>query len=272
MANITAQEVVKLRQMSGCGMMECKKALIASDGDVEGAMEWLRKAGAAKAAKRAERSANQGKWAVANDGSNYALIEALCETDFVAKTADFAAFADEAAKKALAYCDNGDVSAKLLADMDDATKALIGKLGENMKVRRSVRWTAAEGNRIGFYLHPAQPFACMVEVSGPVDDALLNNICLHITASNPQFITSDDIPADFIAKEREIAAADPKIQGKPEQIREGIIKGKLNKRFTELCLMDMPWIDDDKTTLAKFAPQVKVVRFVRWLVGEESAQ
>ncbi len=272
MATITAADVNKLRQMSGCGMMECKKALVASDGDVEGAMEWLRKAGAAKAAKRAERSANQGKWSVSTDGKTYSLVEALCETDFVAKTPDFLAFAKEASDKVLTYAADGDCSEQLQADMDGATKALIGKLGENMHIRRALRWTTTEDSKIGFYLHPAQPFCAMVEVAGPCDDALLNNICLHITANAPQYITSADIPADFIAKEKEIAAADPKLAGKPENILNGIIQGKLNKRFTELCLMDMPWIDDDKTTLAKIAPKgLKVVRFVRWLVGEDTA-
>lgn len=271
MATITAQEVVKLRTMSGCGMMECKKALVASDGDVEGAMEWLRKAGVAKAAKRAERSANQGKWSVSTDGKAFALVEALCETDFVAKTPDFCAFAQQASDTALSYDGiDGDVSEKLLSAMDAATKALIGKLGENMHLRRAIRWAVKPGSQIGFYLHPAQPFATMVEVAGPCDADMLNNICLHITASNPQFITSADIPADFIAKEKEIASADPKLAGKPEHILAGIIQGKLHKRFSELCLMDMPWIDDDKTCLAKIAPKgLKVVRFVRWLVGED---
>ncbi len=267
---ITAKEVNELRQKTGCGMMECKKALTACNGDVEGALEWLRKAGIAKAAKRAERSANQGKWAVATDGKAYALVEVLCETDFVAKTAEFKAFAQQAADTALTYDGvDGDVSEKVQADMDAATKALIGKIGENMRIRRALRWIAKEGNKIGYYLHTAQPFAAMVEVSGECHDALLNIISLHVTASAPQYITSKDIPESVIAKEREIAAADPKLQGKPANILEGILQGKLAKMYKEVCLMDMPWIDDDKTTLAKVAPKLTVVRFIRALVGEE---
>ena len=268
MAEISAKDVMALRQKSGCGMMECKKALVASNGDVEGAMEYLRKAGAAKAAKKADRSTNQGRWAVAKNGNEVALVEALCETDFVAATAEFKAFAQAAADKAASYAgENGDVSAKLAADMDADLKALIGKLGENMSIRRAIRWIPAEGNQIGFYLHTAQPFATMVEVAGPCDADLLLNITLHITAANPTYISRDDVPQEFIDKELEIAKADPKLAGKPEQVLKGILQGKLNKRFSEICLMEMPWIDDEHTCLAKVAPNVKIVRFVRSLVG-----
>lgn len=267
MAEITAKEVMQLRQKTGCGMMECKKALVESNGDVEGAVEYLRKAGIAKAQKRAGRSATQGRWAVATDGKAYTLVEGLSETDFVANTDDFKAFVKKAAETALKYDTDGDVAEKLQADMDADLKALIGKLGENMHLRRALRWVAGDNSRIGYYLHPAQPFAAMVEVQGTCDDTLLNDITLHVCASNPTYITSADVPEDVIAKEREIAAE--QLKGKPANMIEGILKGKLGKMFKECCLMDMPWINDDKTSLAKVAPGVKVVRFVRWLVGEE---
>ena len=153
--------------------------------------------------------------------------------------------------------------------MDGELKDLIGKIGENMSVRRAIRWVAQDGDKLAYYLHTAQPYATLVEVKGTDDPALLNNIALHITASNPTYISEAQVPQDFIDKETEIAKADPKLVGKPENVLEGIIKGKLKKRFSEICLMDMPWIDDEHTTLAKFAPGVTVVRFVRWLVGEE---
>ncbi len=269
MAEITAKMVMELRQKTGCGMMECKKALVESNGDVDGAIENLRKAGAAKAQKRAGRAVTQGKWAIATAGDSVALVEGLCETDFVAKTAEFKAFVQKAADVALACEGDGDVSEKTAAAMDEDLKALIGKIGENMSIRRAIKWTAKDGSKLAYYLHTAQPYATLVEVAGTDDADLLNNISLHITASNPTFISQKDVPADFIAKEREIAAADPKLAGKPENVLAGIIQGKLNKRFSEVCLMDMPWIDDEHTTLAKLAPKVAVVRFVRWLVGEE---
>jgi elongation factor Ts len=267
MAEITAKEVMQLRQKTGCGMMECKKALVESNGDVEGAVEYLRKAGIAKAQKRAGRSATQGRWGVATDGKACALVEGLSETDFVANTDDFKAFVKKAAEVAVKYDVDGDVSAKVQADMDADLKALVGKLGENMQLRRAIRWVAGENSKIGFYLHPAQPFAAMVEVQGNCDDTMLNDITLHVCASNPTYITSDEIPADIINKEREIAKE--QLKGKPENMIEGILKGKLGKMYKECCLMDMPWINDEKTSLAKVAPGIKVVRFVRWLVGEE---
>lgn len=269
MAEITAKMVMELRQKTGCGMMECKKALVESNGDVEGAIENLRKAGIAKAQKRAGRAVNQGKWAVAASGNSVALVEGLCETDFVAQTAEFKAFVQKAAETALAFDAEGDVSEKTAAAMDADLKALIGKIGENMSIRRAIKWSAKDGAKLAYYLHTAQPYATLVEVAGTDDAALLNNIALHITASNPSYISSKDVPESFIEKEREIAAADPKLAGKPEKVLAGIIQGKLNKRFSEICLMDMPWIDDEHTTLAKVAPNVTVVRFVRWLVGEE---
>ena len=268
MAEINAKDVMSLRQKTGCGMMECKKALVASNGDLEGAVEYLRKAGIAKAAKKADRSTNQGRWAAAKNGAECALVEVLCETDFVSATAEFKELAKHAAEKAASYAGvDGNVSEKLAADMDAELKALIGKLGENMSIRRAIRWIPAEGNQIGYYLHTAQPFATMVEVAGPCDADLLLNITLHITAANPTYISRDDVPQSFIDKELEIAKADPKLAGKPDQVLKGILQGKLNKRFSEICLMEMPWIDDEHTCLAKIAPNVKIVRFVRSLVG-----
>ncbi len=271
MADISAKDVMALRQKTGCGMMECKKALTESNGDIEGAIEYLRKAGMAKAQKRAGRSANNGKWAYAKKGNVCVLVEGLCETDFVANTPEFKAMVQAAADKALDYAEVGDIAEKVAADNDAALKALVGKIGENMRFRRALRWVASDGAQIGCYLHTAQPFATMVEVAGACDDALLNNITLHITASNPTYITRDDVPESVKAKEKEIAMADPKLAGKPEKVLMGILEGKLAKVYKENCLMEMPWIDDEKSCLAKVAPNVKVVRFVRWTAGEEIA-
>ena len=272
MADITAKDVMALRQKTGCGMMECKKALAESNGDMEGAIEYLRKVGMAKAQKRADRSANNGKWAFAKKGNVCVLVEGLCETDFVANTPEFKKLVQAAADKALAYAEDGDIAAKVAADNDVELKAIIAAIGENMRFRRAIRWVAAEGAQIGCYVHTAQPFVAMVEVAGECDDALLNNITLHITASNPTYICREDVPAEVIAKETEIAKADPKLAGKPEKVLAGAIAGKLAKVYKESCLMEMPWIDDEHTCLAKVAPKVKIVRFIRWMAGEEIAE
>lgn len=270
MVKITAQMVNELRQKTGVGMMECKRALEACNGDVQASLEHLRKAGMAKAAKKAGRSATQGKFAVCSNDKATVLVEILCETDFVAKTADFIDFTDAVAKRALEeFSEDGDISEKLADLVSEDLKLLIGKIGENMQVRRALRWTTDA--RIGTYLHTGVPYGTMVEVAGPCSDELLNSICLHVCASNPSFISAADVPEEFVAKEREIAAANPDHQGKPEHIMEKILDGTMRRIFKEICLMEQPWIDDEKSTLAKAAPEVTVVRFVRWLVGEDIA-
>ena len=165
MAQITAQMVNELRQKTGVGMMECKKAMVACNGDLEASIEHLRKSGIAKAAKKAGRSANQGKFVVASKGNVTALVEVLCETDFVAKTTEFTAFAEATAEKAMnQFSEDGDISGKLAEVVSEDLKALIGKLGENMHVRRALRWTT--DGAIGTYLHTGVPYGTMVEVTG----------------------------------------------------------------------------------------------------------
>ncbi len=266
MATITASQVNELRQKTGLGMMECKKALVATDGDMDAAIEHLRKAGLAKAEKKVGRAASNGKFFTLQEGNAGVLVELLCETDFVAKTDNFKAFGKKLAASALAdFTDNGDISEKMAAKYQDELKALIAQIGENMHIRRVIRWTT--NGKIGVYLHTGVPYGVMVDAEGDVSDELLMDICMHITAYNPQYITPADVPQSVLDKEREIAAA--QMAGKPAAMIDKIVMGKLNKWYTEVCLSKQAWINDDKTTLEKLAPKVKVVRFVRWQVGEE---
>lgn len=268
MGQITAKQVAELRQKTGAGMMECKKALVACDGDLEASIDFLRKSGIAKAAKKAGRSTTQGKLVVRSEGKTTVLVEILCETDFVAKTSEFIELANNIADTGLtAFTTDGDIAAPLAEKVIEDIKVLISKIGENMHLRRALRWTTS--NQVGTYLHTGVPYGVMVEVEGECSPELLNNICLHVCASNPSYISSEDVPAELIAKEREIAAATPELQGKPAAMLDNILKGKMNKLYKEICLLNQPWIDDDKTNLAAVAPKLKVKRFVRWLVGEE---
>ncbi len=268
MGQITAKQVAELRQKTGAGMMECKKALVACDGDLEASIDFLRKSGIAKAAKKAGRSTTQGKLVVRSEGKTTVLVEILCETDFVAKTSEFIELANNIADTGLtAFTTDGDIAAPLAEKVIEDIKVLISKIGENMHLRRALRWTTS--NQVGTYLHTGVPYGVMVEVEGECSPELLNNICLHVCASNPSYISSEDVPAELIAKEREIAAATPELQGKPTAMLDNILKGKMNKLYKEICLLNQPWIDDDKTNLAAVAPKLKVKRFVRWLVGEE---
>ena len=266
---ITATMVNELRQKAGVGLMDCKKALVATNGDMDAAMEYLRKAGIAKADKKAGRSASEGVVETLIEGKTGVAVEILCETDFVARTDAFKDFCNYVARTAMAMDGDGDISEKLAAATEEEMKVLIGKLGENMHVRRAVRWTT-NGIIKEYKHHQGGPFyGVMVDLEGEYTDELAMDVCLHITANAPSYVTSKDVPEAVIAKEREIAAALPELQGKPEKILDGILRGKINKFFTTACLMDQPWINDEKTTLAKVAPKLVVKRFIRWQVGEE---
>ena len=265
MAAISASMVKELRDRTGVGMMDCRKALEAAAGDLELAIEHLRKAGVAKAATKVGRAAKEGRLvSLIRDGAG-ALAEILCETDFVAKTNEFQSFAAAVAEKALSSSPaDGDISAALAESIRAPLTELIGKIGENMQVRRVLRWNAS--GQLATYLHMGGKIGVMIEVEGPADKALLADICMHIAAFSPQFIAPANIPAAVIAKEKEIAAA--QVEGKPANILEKIVAGKVSKWYADVCLMQQPWIRDDKTSLAKVAPQITVKRFVRWVVGE----
>lgn len=263
MAAISASMVKELRDRTGVGMMDCRKALDSAGGDMELAIEHLRKSGMAKAATKAGRAAKEGRLvSLIRDGAGV-LAEILCETDFVAKTNEFQAFAASVAEQALTGSTvDGDVSAAVGEALRDPLHALIGKIGENMQIRRVLRWQG----QIGVYLHMGGKIGVMVEVDGAADKALLSDICMHVAAFSPQYVGPQDIPEAVMAKEKEIAAA--QVEGKPAAIVDKIVMGKISKWYSEVCLSQQPWIRDDKTCLAKVAPQVTVKRFVRWQVGE----
>ena len=248
---ITAKMVQDLREKTGAGMIEN-----------------LRKSGAAKAEKKSGRSTNQGKVLTAIDGNKASIVEVLCETDFAAKTDKFIDMVNKFAANMLNMPGNGDISASVQEAEKSALTDQIGVIGENMQIRRAVKWEG--GERYVSYHHDGGRVSVLVEVKGESDPAILNDICLHIAAFRPSYITENDVPAEVIEKEKEIAAAaDPKLKDKPAAMLDKILSGKIRKFFSEVCLVDQPWVRDDKTTLAKLRPNCKVTRFVRWEVGEE---
>lgn len=266
MATISAKMVKELRDKTGAGMMDCKKALVAAEGDMEAALENLRKAGIAKAAKKASRTAKEGLIIIQLGDGAASAVEALCETDFVAKNDKFADFGRRVAASALALDIDGDVSEPINAEFKDELTEMVARIGENQQLRRVVRW-ANPNATYGSYLHMGGKIGVMVEVEGEADANLLTDICMHIAAFNPQYISQEDIPAEIIDKEKEIARA--QMAGKPAEIIEKIITGKINKWYSEVCLMKQPWLRDDKSCLAKIARGITVKRFIRWAVGEE---
>lgn len=264
MATITAKMVSELREKTGAGMMECKKALVEADGNSELALDVLRKAGIAKAEKKASRAVKDGLVLALVDGNVAAQVEVLCETDFVAKTDKFRDFVKSVAEKALTVDAEGDVTVAVQEALKDVMTDMIAKIGENMQVRRAVRWVSANGT-FGVYSHANGKIGVLVDAEGETSAELLSDICMHITAFNPSYIDSSEIPEEAIAHEKEIAAG--QVAGKPANIIEGIVNGKIKKWFGEVCLMNQPWLRDDKSTLAKVAPNLKVNRFARWELG-----
>ena len=266
MANITAEMVKELREKTGVGMMDCKKALVESDGNMDLAIENLRKAGIAKAAKKAGRTAKQGCIVGLIEDNVGVMVELLCETDFAASNERFRAFAAAVAQRvAREYSVDGDVSQSVAEKEKAGITELIAVIGENMQLRRALRWQAT--GKLSSYVHMGGRIVVLAETAGEAPPNTLADMCMHIAAFSPRYIGPGDVPADVLAKEKEIAAA--QVVGKPANIVDKIVMGKLSKWYTETCLLQQPWVRDDKTSLAKVAPALKVQRFLRWQVGEE---
>ncbi len=269
---ITAALVKELRERTGSGMMECKKALVETDGDIEAAAELMRKSGAAKADKKAGRVAADGaiKVRVAEDGKTAVILEVNSETDFVAKDENFQAFAD--AVTDVVYEQNPAsievLSTMTLADgrsVEEARQALIAKVGENIQLRRFER--VESGDRIASYLHGAR---IGVLIDAAADEDLARDIAMHVAAVNPQFVSQDSIPAEFVEREKSILIAQAESSGKPPEIIEKMIQGRLNKFLAEVSLMGQPFVKDPDQTVAKLlsASGASVNGFVRYEVGE----
>ena len=273
MAEITASLVKDLRERTGAGMMECKKALTENNGDLETSAEWLRKSGLAKADKKASRVAAEGRIAVAQDGGKAVLVEINSETDFVAKDDNFLAFIDAVAKAALAS-GAADVealkSAKIASGetVEDARAALVSKVGENVQVRRMARVESADN--VAAYVHSGK-IGVLVDLKGGNAD-LARGIAMHVAAMNPPHNKASDVPAEFIAKEKEIELAKmtDKDKAKPADILEKIIGGKIAKIVNEVSLYGQPYVlnTDQSVEQAAKAAGADVVGFTRLAVGE----
>ena len=273
MAEITASLVKELRERTGAGMMECKKALTENNGDIDAAAEWLRKSGLAKADKKAGRVAAEGRIAAAQDGGKAVLVEVNSETDFVAKDANFIAFADTIAQAALA---SGVADAEALKSValpsgetvEEARAAAIAKLGENIQIRRMSRIDTA--NNVAAYVHGGK-IGVLVEVAGGGAD-LARGLAMHVAAMNPPYNKAADVPAEFVAKEKEIELAkmSEKDKAKPAEILEKIIGGKIAKIVNEVSLYGQPYVlnTDQTVEQAAKAAGADVVGFSRLLVGE----
>lgn len=271
MADISASMVKELRERTGAGMMECKKALTENTGDIEAAADWLRKTGLAKADKKADRIAAEGRIASAQSTDTAILVEINSETDFVAKDSNFLAYCESVANAALASASDVDTlkSSKLASGetIEEARAALIAKVGENVQVRRMARLQSA--NTIGAYVHGGR-IGVLVEVKGG-NAELARGLAMHIAAMNPPYISPAHVPAEFVAREKEIALAQVKDSGKPQEILEKMIAGKVSKTVSEVTLTGQPYVLDNNQTVEaalKAAGNAEVLSFVRLAVGE----
>jgi elongation factor Ts len=267
--NITADTVKQLRERTGAGMMECKKALVETKGDLDAAAELMRKSGLAKADKKAARVAAEGTVAAERDGNSAVLVEVNCETDFVARSAEFQAFARELAKSALAK--SPDTLEALLSSaneagsFEDQRRALIAKIGENISVRRFVKVTAP--GALGTYIHGSR-IGSLVALEGG-DEALARDLAMHVAAVNPAYIDAREVPAAVLEKEREILTDQTKGEKKPPDIIAKMVEGRLRKYLAEITLMGQPFVKDPEITVEKLVKKAgaKVVQFVRYEVG-----
>ncbi|PPT25706.1 translation elongation factor Ts [Xanthomonas arboricola] len=270
---ITASLVKELRERTGAGMMECKKALVENAGDIDTAAEWLRKSGLAKADKKADRVAAEGRIATAQAGGKAVLVEVNSETDFVAKDENFLAFTETVATAAL-NSDAADAEALKSVKLDsgetieERRAAVIAKVGENLQVRRLVRIDSA--NNVAAYVHGGR-IGVLVELKGG-DIELARGIAMHIAAMNPPHVKASDVPAEFVAKEKEIELAkmSEKDKAKPAEILEKIISGKISKIVNEVTLYGQPYVlnTDQTVEQAVKAAGAEVVGFQRLAVGE----
>ena len=270
---ITASLVKELRERTGAGMMECKKALTENSGDIDVSAEWLRKQGLAKADKKADRVAAEGRIAVAQAGGKAVLVEINSETDFVAKDVNFLAFTDAVAQAALASGAN-DVevlkAAKLPSGetVEEARAAAIAKLGENILIRRIA--TIDTTNNVAAYVHGGK-IGVLIELAGG-NEELARGLAMHVAAMNPPHNKAADVPAEFVAKEKEIELAkmSEKDKNKPADILEKIISGKINKIVSEVTLYGQPYVlnTDQTVEQATKAAGADVVGFQRLAVGE----
>ncbi len=271
MANVTAAMVKELRDRTGAGFMDCKKALVEADGNMEAAIEAMRKSGAVKAAKKAGRTAAEGVIAVAAAAGRAVLVEVNSETDFAAKNAEFTAFAQKAADTALAAgCTDAETLKAQAMDgttVGEALTALVAKIGEHLDVRRVAYM---EGDTLGVYVHSNRRIGVLVSLKGG-DETVAKDVAMHICAAKPEFVHPEDVSAEVVEHERQIQIEIAMNSGKPREIAEKMVAGRMKKFTGEVALTGQAYIRDPNITVGQMLKEhgnADVISFVRLEVGE----
>ena len=268
---VTPKTIKELRDATGAGMMDCKKALIETDGDQDAAAEYLRKKGLAKADKKASRVAAEGKIAIANTGHKAVMVEVNCETDFVAKDDNFLGFCDKVAGAAVDIA--GDNVEELMSQeaggetLEATRQAMVAKIGENIQVRRMAS-RGSEDSTVGAYVHMNR-LGVLVEIEGG-SEQLCIDIAMHIAAMNPPFATAADVPQEVLDKEKQILTDQALESGKPAEIVEKMVEGRIRKYLEEICLVSQTYVKDGDKTVGKLLEEngAKMIGFTRLAVGE----
>ena len=280
---ITAKQVKELREQTGAGMMDCKKALTETDGDMAKAVDWLREKGIAKAAKKEGRIAAEGLTRVAVEGNTAVLFEVNSETDFVAKNAQFLGLLDTIQNAVLAAkpatLDEALAISAAEGTINDVIVNATATIGEKITLRRVATITKADDQFFGAYMHNGGKISALVVLGGQEDAAVAKNMAMQVASMRPSYIAQSDIPADIVEAERELQLRmmeqDPKMAGKPEKVLQGILKGKVDKHFKDQCLLDQEYfLGDGKQKVSQFLKESKasVVAFVRYEAGEGIAK
>ena len=267
--SISAKDVKELREKTGCGMMDCKKALTEAGGDIEKAAEILREKGLASAVKKAGRIAAEGVVAAYKEGNVAVLLEVNCETDFVAKTEQFKSLVNDIAKIIVKEAP-ADVEALMAAPceagtVEDMMKNAVATIGENMKIRRFAR---VEGFT-DTYIHLGGKIGVLVQTDVEPDAAAIHDVAMQIAAARPTYISKEDVDSNEIAHEKEILRAQALNEGKPEKIVDKMVEGRIQKYYKEVCLLEQPFVKDDDMSVAKMiGGRFQVLQFVRYEMGE----
>lgn len=277
---ITAQSVKELREKTGAGMMDCKKALTETNGDIKKAIVYLREKGIASAAKKSGRTAAEGSVAtyISADGKTAVLAEVNCETDFVANNDKFQGFVKNVAEHVAS-----SKSAQLAEELAEKAKELIASIGENIVVRRHEKFEMIQPGIYGEYIHMGGKIGVLVEIScdeaaaaNPLLKELAKDVAMQIAAANPTYLTPQEVPADVVENEKTILIHQATNEGKPQEIAEKMVAGRLNKMYKEICLMEQPFVKDDKISIKDYVAKVakelgteiKINKFVRYQMGE----
>lgn len=275
MAKITAAMVKELREKTGVGMMDCKKALTEVDGDMDAAVDFLREKGLASAAKKADRIAAEGTTSVLVNGNEAVIVEINAETDFVAKNDAFQTLVQEIAEHLLAN-KPADVEAAEASTMSngatvaDHISSAVAKIGEKITLRRFEIMTKTDADAFGPYLHMGGRISVLTLLEGSTDETAAKDVAMHIAAMNPKYISRDEVSAEEVEHERKVLTEQALNEGKPENIVAKMVEGRLGKFFEEICVLEQPFVKDGDQKVGKFVEATggKLVKFVRYEVGE----